>query len=190
MFCPILQISGSSYSKTRFFSIPCRIKHHIQSVFGHSHTGIFAAPRPILIDWYPVLDEKNELMKIIQPRKGHFDSLLTECGPPAVRTKHGIVLMYNGKNSGKTGDADYPANAYCAGQLLLDGDDPYKVLDRLDKPFFAPEASFEKSGQYKDGTVFIEGLVYHKRKLYLYYGCADSRVAVAVCDDVKKLKIK
>ena len=49
MFCPILQISGSSYSKTRFFSIPCRIKHHIQSVFGHSHTGIFAAPRPILI---------------------------------------------------------------------------------------------------------------------------------------------
>jgi glycosidase len=136
------------------------------------------------------LDEKNELMKIIQPRKGHFDSLLTECGPPAVRTKHGIVLMYNGKNSGKTGDADYPANAYCAGQLLLDGDDPYKVLDRLDKPFFAPEAPFEKSGQYKDGTVFIEGLAYHKRKLYLYYGCADSRVAVAVCDDVKKLKIK
>ena len=117
-------------------------------------------------------------------------SLLTECGPPAVRTKLGIVLMYNGKNSGKTGDADYPANAYCAGQLLLDGDDPYKVLDRLDKPFFAPEAPFEKSGQYKDGTVFIEGLAYHKRKLYLYYGCADSRVAVAVCDDVKKLKIK
>ena len=87
-------------------------------------------------------------MKIIQPRKGHFDSLLTECGPPAVRTKHGIVLMYNGKNSGKTGDADYPANAYCAGQLLLDGDDPYKVLDRLDKPFLQPTDDFEKSGQY------------------------------------------
>ncbi len=151
---------------------------------------VYAATSDNLVDWYPVLDEKNELMKIIQPRKGHFDSLLTECGPPAIRTKHGIVLMYNGKNSGKTGDANYPGNAYCAGQLLLDGNDPYKVLDRLDKPFFAPEAPFEKSGQYKDGTVFIEGLAYHKRKLYLYYGCADSRVAVAVCDDVKKLKIK
>ena len=151
---------------------------------------IYAATSDNLIDWYPILDEKNELMKIIQPRKGHFDSLLTECGPPAVRTKHGIVLMYNGKNSGSTGDPDYPTNAYCAGQLLLDGDDPYKVLARLDKPFFAPEAPFEKSGQYKDGTVFIEGLVYHKKKLYLYYGCADSQVAVAVCDDVKKLKTK
>lgn len=151
---------------------------------------VYAATSDNLIDWYPVLDEKNELMKIIQPRKGHFDSLLTECGPPAIRTKHGIVLVYNGKNSGKTGDANYPGNAYCAGQLLLDGNDPYKVLDRLDKPFFAPEAPFEKSGQYKDGTVFIEGLVYHKKKLYLYYGCADSQVAVAVCDDVKKLKTK
>ena len=50
------------------------------------------------------------------------------------------------------------------GQLLLDGNDPYKVLDRLDKPFFAPEAPFEKSGQYKDGTVFIEGLVYHNEE--------------------------
>ena len=151
---------------------------------------VYAATSDNLIDWYPVLDEKNELMKIIQPRKGHFDSLLTECGPPAVRTKDGIVLMYNGKNSGSNGDADYPTNAYCAGQLLLDGNSPYKVLGRLDKPFFAPEAPFEKSGQYKDGTVFIEGLVYHKKKLYLYYGCADSRVAVAVSNDVKKLKIK
>ena len=67
---------------------------------------VYAATSDNLIDWYPVLDEKNELMKIIQPRKGHFDSLLTECGPPAVRTKHGIVLMYNGKNSGSYGDAD------------------------------------------------------------------------------------
>ena len=92
----------------------------------------------------------------------------------------------NGKNSGKTVDANYPGNAYCAGQLLLDGNDPYKVLDRLDKPFFAPEAPFEKSGQYPAGTVFIEGLVFHNQKWYLYYGCADSRVAVAVYDPFKK----
>ena len=90
--------------------------------------------------------------------------------------------MYNGKNSGKTGDADYPANAYCAGQLLLDGDDPYKVLDRLDKPFLQPTDDFEKSGQYPAGTVFVEGLVYYRNKWYLYYGCADSFVAVAVSD--------
>ena len=148
---------------------------------------VHAAISDNLTDWYPVLDANNELLKIARPRNGYFDSQMTECGPPAVRTKQGIVLLYNGKNDKKRGDARYPAGAYCAGQLLLDSNDPYKVLGRLDTPFFQPEAPFEKSGQYKDGTVFIEGLVYYKKKLYLYYGCADSQVSVAVCDDVEKL---
>lgn len=43
---------------------------------------------------------------------------------------------------------------------------------------------------YKDGTVFIEGLAYFKNKLYLYYGCADSQVAVAICDDNIDSKLK
>ena len=144
-----------------------------------------------LVNWEPMLDENGEFLKVMTPREGKFDSDLTECGPPAIRTKQGIVLMYNGKNDKKRGDINYPAGAYCAGQLLLDSKDPYKVLGRLDKPFFMPEAPFEKSGQYKDGTVFIEGLAYYKKKLYLYYGCADSKVAVAVCDDIKGLlKVK
>ena len=145
---------------------------------------VYAATSDNLIDWYPVLNERNELKKLVQPRKGYFDCQMTECGPPAIRTKNGIVLLYNGKNAGNDRDTDYP------GQLLFDNDDPCKVLDRLDKPFFVPEAPFEKSGQYKDGTVFIEGLVYHKKKLYLYYGCADSKVAMAVCDAVEKLEVK
>ena len=56
------------------------------------------------------------------------------------------------------------------------------MIGRLDVPFFRPVDDFEKSGQYKDGTVFIEGLVYFKSRWYLYYGCADSRVGVAVYD--------
>ena len=121
---------------------------------------VHAATSDNLTDWYPVLDENNELLKIAKPRNGYFDSQMTECGPPAILTDKGILLFYN-------------------------------VLGRLDKPFFMPEAPFEKSGQYKDGTVFIEGLAYYKKKLYLYYGCADSKVAVAVCDDIKGLlKVK
>ena len=95
-------------------------------------------------------------------------------------TKDGIILFYNGKNDALNGDKTYTANTYCAGQILFDKKNPYKVLDRLDDPFFKPEADFEKSGQYPAGTVFIEGLVPYKGKWYLYYGCADSFVAVAV----------
>ena len=99
----------------------------------------------------------------------------------------GILLLYNGKNKPAAGrDENYTANTYSAGQILFDKNDPTKVLQRLDKPFFVPTESFEKSGQYPAGTVFLEGLVFHKNKWFLYYGCADSRVAVAVFDPAKR----
>ncbi len=134
-----------------------------------------------LINWTPLLDEKGDLLKVMTTRPGKFDSYLAECGPPAIMTDKGILLMYNGKNkAGTEGDTRYTANSYCAGQALFDLRDPTRLIGRLDKPFFIPEADFEKSGQYPAGTVFIEGLVYHQEKWFLYYGCADSRVAVAV----------
>ena len=134
-----------------------------------------------LINWTPMTDKDGELVKLIEPRDGYFDSALTECGPPAILTKDGILLMYNGKNrGGERGDKRYTANSYCAGQVLFSKKDPTHVIGRLDIPFFIPEADFEKSGQYPAGTVFIEGLVYHRDHWFLYYGCADSRVSVAV----------
>lgn len=149
---------------------------------------IHAATSDDLINWDPVLDENGDLKSIAKPRNGYFDSQFTECGPPALLTKDGIVLLYNGKNGSKdgNGDPDYPSGVYSAGQLLLDAKDPFKVLDRLDKPFFYPQAPYESKGQYAQGTVFIEGLVYLKGKLYLYYGCADSKIGVAVSDYKKK----
>ena len=144
---------------------------------------VYAATSLDLINWEPVLDDRNELLVLVRPRPGYFDSNMTECGPPALLTDKGIVLMYNGRNSeGSTADFNYPQGSYCAGQVLFDAKDPYKVLDRLDKPFFYPEAEYEKSGQYAKGTVFIQGLVFLNDKLYLYYGCADSQIGVAICD--------
>lgn len=125
-----------------------------------------------LIHWTPMLGPDGELLSLIAPREGMFDSSLTECGPPAVHTKDGIVLIYNGRSN--------ESHAYCAGQVLFDADDPVKVLDRLDEPFISPELDFEKSGQYVDGTVFVEGLVRYNGRWYLYYGCADSFVGLAV----------
>lgn len=144
---------------------------------------VYAATSDNLTDWDPLLDENGELLKLFSPRSGYFDSQLTECGPPAILTKDGIVLLYNGKNEpGEKGDTAYPANSYCAGQALFDVNNPTKLIGRLDKPFLQPTDDFEKSGQYPAGTVFVEGLVYYRNKWYLYYGCADSFVAVAVSD--------
>lgn len=135
-----------------------------------------------LIHWVPLLDEQNELLGLIYPREGYFDSALTECGPPALITDKGILLLYNGKNrTDEKRSKEYTAGTYSAGQVLFSLENPCQAIARLDKPFFKPEADFEKSGQYADGTVFIEGLVLYQGKWFLYYGCADSKVGVAIC---------
>ncbi len=149
--------------------------------WGEHH--VYAATSSDLINWQPVLNKNGKLKELISPRKGFFDSDLTECGPPALITKNGILLFYNGKNNpGPDGDKRYSPDSYCAGQVLFDLKDPSKPIARLDVPFLRPMEPFEKSGQYINGTVFIEGMVFFKKKWYLYYGCADSRVGVAVYD--------
>lgn len=146
--------------------------------------GVKGATSDNLIDWEPVLDDNGELAVFMNTREGYFDSALTECGPPAVITDKGILLLYNGKNhnDAKYADPRFNIGTYSAGQVLFDKNDPTKVLHRLDTPFLRPMEAFEKSGQYTDGTVFLQGLAYYKSKWFLYYGCADSKVAVAVFD--------
>ena len=142
---------------------------------------VYAATSDDLIHWTPITDGNGNALKLVQPRPFHFDSQLTECGPPAVLTDKGIVLIYNGKNrTDGFGDPNYAKGTYAAGQILFDPENPLKVKARLDEPFFKPEAPYEKTGQYADGTVFVEGLVFFHGKWYLYYGCADSKVGVAV----------
>ena len=98
-------------------------------------------------------------------------------------------MLYNGKNHTDKNKCDsrFTTGVYSAGQILMDPKNPMKLLQRLDVPFFRPMAKFEKSGQYVDGTVFIEGLAYFHGKWYLYYGCADSQVGVAVFDPQTKI---
>lgn len=134
-----------------------------------------------LVHWQPILNNEGSIIKAISPREAHFDSQFTEVGPSPVLTERGIVLIYNGKNhvNPEKAGPGIDLGAYSAGQVLFDKDNPTKVLARLDKPFIKPEFGFEKTGQYKQGTIFTEGLVLYHNKWYLYYGAADSKVGVA-----------
>jgi len=131
---------------------------------------IQAATSDDLVHWDPVLDTDGNIKPVLPPRPGLFDSTLAEAGPPSVLTKNGIVLLYNGKGDN---------GAYSGGQALLDATDPTHVLDRPENYFITPERPYEKNGQYAAGTVFVEGLVHFHKHWFLYYGTADSHVAVA-----------
>ena len=141
---------------------------------------VLVATSDDLVSWTPLEDENARPLKVLSPRPGYFDSWLVEAGPPAILTERGIVLMYNAGNSARYGDARVPARAYTGGQALFDARNPLKLLARTDRPFIWPTEDYERSGQYKDGTTFVEGLVRFNGRWLLYYGTADSRVGVAV----------
>ena len=136
------------------------------------------------IHWTPVEGTDGKPVELLRPRPGHFDSTFPETGPPPVLTSAGIVVLYNGKNAEQGGDPALGPSAYAAGEALFDGANPAHLLTQIDKPVLKPELPYEKTGQYAAGTTFAEGLVYFHDKWFLYYGCADSLVAVAIAPAV------
>lgn len=146
---------------------------------------IWIATSDDLIHWTPVVSEPeagSALTVVLAPRTRHWDSDLVESGPPAMITKEGILLIYNGKNRLADGDSSLPEGMYGGGQVLLDKNDPTRVLRRLDHNFIRPDRPYEITGQVGQ-VCFLEGLADFKGRWLLYYGTADSRIAVAVGPD-------
>lgn len=142
---------------------------------------VFIATSTDLINWTPVEDAGGNLKKAFSPRSGYFDYYFTEPGPPALYTANGIVLIYHGKNSSTSGDRYLAEGTYAAGQALLSSTDPTLLVDRTKTYFMYPDQSYELTGQVNN-VCFLEGLAYFNNKWYLYYGTADSMLAVAVAN--------
>jgi predicted GH43/DUF377 family glycosyl hydrolase len=157
-------------------------------------SNIYMATSDNLIDWQPILETEPEKMVldtmrnyntafhiVFSTRKGMFDSELVEPGPPAVITDQGILLIYNSKNSPDFGDKNLADGTYAAGQIIFDKENPAKVIHRTDEWFISPDQPFEITGQV-DNVCFVEGLAKFNNKWFLYYGTADSKIAVAESD--------
>lgn len=125
-----------------------------------------------------------DLKIVIRTRPKKFDSDLVESGPPAMLTDKGILLIYNSRNIPSIGDTSLPEGTYAAGQVLLDKDDPSRIIDRMDTYFMRPDKPYEITGQVGQ-VCFLEGLALFKDQWFLYYGTADSRIAVATCSPAR-----
>lgn len=121
-------------------------------------------------------------------RQGLFDSSLCEAVSAPVVGKSGLLLLYNGAMHGQQ-RTDYMRKwtscyaegrfaVYQVGWALFDRNDPERLIARSTEPILSPTAPFERFGFVK-GTVFASGLVRFRDKWWLYYGCADNRIAVA-----------
>lgn len=145
-------------------------------------TKLFMATSEDLIHWEVAENAENQKMiEVLHPRMGYFDSRLVEPGPFALLRDEGILLIYNASNAANFNDSNLPKFTYAAGQALYDKTKPYQLINRTDDYFIHPEKDYEKVGEVND-VCFVEGLVYFNNKWFLYYGTADSKIAVAVLE--------
>ncbi len=119
---------------------------------------------------------------IIGPRPGRmWDSLKIGAGAQPLKTKYGWLLIYHGV------DYNY---VYRLGVILVDRDNPQKVLYRSPNPILEPEEEYEigLSGAWVPNVVFTCGAVAGTDKevlededeILVYYGAADTSIGVAI----------
>ena len=130
----------------------------------------------ILIDYLDDLEFKEYLQghHFIPPRKNFWDSKKVGAGAPPLETDDGWLLIYQ-----SVGYQD--PSRYKIGAMLLDKNNPSKVLYRSQSPIIQPDEHYENDG-FKAGVVYPCGAVIMNGKLNVYYGGADTVVCAASAD--------
>jgi predicted GH43/DUF377 family glycosyl hydrolase len=104
-----------------------------------------------------------------------WDAGRVGAGAPPTRAPGGWLEIYHGstKPTGESG-----VGAYSAGTLLLDQDEPLRIVRQSSKPILVPETDFEREG-FMPNVVFPTGVVDRGDTMLIYYGAADTACAVA-----------
>ena len=144
-----------------------RPKEYIGEKYGVKYPSIWLKYSDDLLDW----DSKDSSL-LLTGIDGTWEEKIGGSAPP-LRTKDGWLMLYHGVGHGGTGH-------YSVGAVLLDLDNPQKVIGRTAEPILEPEEEYETKGMY-DGCVFPTGNVILGDTLYVYYGAADKYVGVATC---------
>jgi predicted GH43/DUF377 family glycosyl hydrolase len=117
----------------------------------------------------PDLHHWGEHHCLVMTRPDGWDSVrIGACGSP-IKTAAGWLVIYHGAGA---------SNRYCLGALLLDLNDPRRVLARLAQPIMVPEAAYECEG-FMPNVVFNNGHLVQGDELVLYYGACDEKICGA-----------
>lgn len=166
------------WSHTRIIS-PEGERHKNWVIFPEKINGKYAilhgiSPK-IMIDYVDDLKSnfiiKSQRGEGTQPgREESWDSRLRGAGPSPIKTDAGWLLLYHANDNREP-------YKYKLGAMLLDIDDPTRILYRSNQPILVPESYYENDE--KPGIVFSCGAVVKDGSLFVYYGGGDKYCCVA-----------
>lgn len=149
----------------------------INGCFGLIHRPIIRGEAHIWISFSPDLKYWGDHKMVIPARAGSWDASRVGLGPPPIETPQGWLVIYHGVRVTASG------SLYRVGLALLDLDEPWRVIRRSEEWVFGPQESYERKGDVP-GVVFPTGVIIDEgtREMRLYYGAADSSVALATAN--------
>lgn len=151
-----------------------RPKQYVGEKYGVDYPSIWIKFSDDILDW-----EDKESHLLLTGVKGTWEEKIGGSTPP-LRTDEGWLIIYHGVENGGLGH-------YRVGAVLLDLENPLKVIAKAPDFIMEPEHDYEIEGYYK-GCVFPTGNVIVGDTLYVYYGGADKYVGVATCSVKELLK--
>lgn len=145
---------------------PRRIKGRYVA-FHRPHPNVCIAQSDDLVTW-----KREDMATVFGPgSETGWDAMKVGMNGVPIETKHGWLCFYHGVNR----DSHYHTNA-----ILLDLDDPTKVIRRPEGPILAPEEVWEIRGDVPN-VVFSNANILVGDTVYVYYGGGDHVIALATC---------
>jgi len=107
-------------------------------------------------------------------------------GAPPIRTPKGWLATFHAVDldpaRGKNGWEPRWQKRYTAGVMLLDADQPWRVIGLSRTPLLAPEAPYERDG-FRNDVIFPGGMILEDSgEVKIYYGAADTVECLATAD--------
>ena len=133
----------------------------------------------IMIDYFDSLDEltgNNFIHSVHQGSKlwALRDKFIRGVGPAPIKTKYGWLIIYHKMEK-------HDSHRYKIWAMILDINDPTKILYNSNKPILEPDEWYENEG-YKSGVIYSCGAVVKDGELFVYYGGADKVSCVATAN--------
>jgi predicted GH43/DUF377 family glycosyl hydrolase len=128
------------------------------------------------------LEQWGDHQCVAKTRPGMWDSQRIGAGAAPIKTDKGWLEIYHGANDD---------SRYCLGALLLDLDDPSKVIARSEQPIMEPLEEYEQQGFFGN-VVFTNGHTVSGDEVTVYYGASDTVICGAqfsICEILASLGV-
>ncbi len=161
----------------------CLFPRRFNGRFALIHRPIVRNEAHIWISMSPDLKHWGDHRCLLKTRTAYWDGARIGLACQPIEIPEGWLILYHGVRRTTA------SQLYRIGMALLDKNDPCHVLRRGEEWVLGPKEDYERIGDVSDVTFVTGGVIMEKEnELYVYYGAADDKVAVAMAnmDDVRE----